>query len=52
MVLNPFPKRQILDSSKLKKIANNNFEFQLNGAQLSKWVQNRSWLVVLGFNAT
>ena len=35
-----FPKRQILDSSKLKKIADDNFRFDENGRKLSKWVEN------------
>ena len=30
----PFPKRQILDSSKLKEHANNNFIFDENGRKL------------------
>ena len=28
---NPFPKRQILDSSKLKEFADDNFKFDENG---------------------
>ena len=36
----PFPKRQILDSSKLKEFADDNFEFDENGRKLSKWVEN------------
>ena len=35
-----FPKRQILDSSKLKQFADDNFEFDENGRKLSKWVEN------------
>ena len=31
----PFPKRQILDSSKLKEFADNNFKFDENGRKLS-----------------
>ena len=33
----PFPKRQLLDSSKLKEFADNNFEFN---RKFSKWVEN------------
>ena len=36
----PFPKRQILDSSKLKEFANNNFKCDENGTKLSKYVEN------------
>ena len=35
-----FPKRQILDSSKLKKFADDNFKFDENGRKLSKRVEN------------
>ena len=35
-----FPKRQILDSSKLKKLADGNFEFDENGRKFSRWVEN------------
>ena len=38
--LNPLPKKQILDSSKLKEFADNNFKFDENGRKLSKWVEN------------
>ena len=34
----PFPKRQILDSSKLKEFADDNFEFDENGRKFSKRV--------------
>ena len=34
------PRRQILDSSKLKEIVNNNFKFDENGRKLSKGVEN------------
>ena len=30
----------ILDSSKLKEFADNNFKFDKNGRKLSKWVEN------------
>ena len=33
-------RRQILDSSKLKEFADNNFKFDENGKKLSKWVEN------------
>ena len=35
-----FPKRKILDSSKLKEFADDNFKFDQNGKKLSKRVQN------------
>ena len=38
--LQPFPKRQILDSSKLEDFADDNFKFDENGRQFSKWVEN------------
>ena len=36
----PFPKRHILDSSKLKEFADDNFNFFENGIKFSKWVKN------------
>ena len=36
----PFPKRQILDSSKLKEFADDNFKFVENGTELFKQVEN------------
>ena len=36
----PFPKQQILDSSKLKEFADNNFKFDENGRKFSKWIEN------------
>ena len=33
-------RRQILDSSKLKEFADDNFKFDKNGRKLSKWVEN------------
>ena len=36
----PFPKRQILDSSKLKEFADDNFKFDENGRKLSKRIEN------------
>ena len=34
-----FPKRQILDTSKLKRLAEDNFKFDVNGRQFLKWVE-------------
>ena len=36
----PFPRRQILDSSKRKKFADDIFKFIENGRKLLKWVEN------------
>ena len=36
----PITRQQILDSSKLKKFADDNFRFDKNGRKLSKWVEN------------
>ena len=36
----PITRRQILDSSKLKEFADDNFKFDENGRKLSKWVEN------------
>ena len=36
----PFPKRQILDSPKLKGLADNNFKFDEDGRKFSKRVEN------------
>ena len=35
-----FPKPQILDCSKLKEFADDDFEFGENGRESSKWVEN------------
>ena len=35
-----FPKRQMLDSSKLKEFADDNFKFDENGREFSKWIEN------------
>ena len=35
----PITRGQILDSSKLKEFADDNFKFDKNGSNLSKWVQ-------------
>ena len=37
--LNPFSKRQILESSKLDGLADDNFKFRENGRKFSKWVE-------------
>ena len=34
------PKRQILDSSKLKEFEDNNLKFDENGRKFSTWVEN------------
>ena len=39
-LVDTFPKRQILDSSKLKEFADNKFEFDENGKKIFKWVEN------------
>ena len=39
LVFQPFPKQQILDSSKLKEFADNNFTFDENDGKLSKQVE-------------
>ena len=36
----PFPKQQILNSSKLKEFADDNFKFDENGKKLSERVEN------------
>ena len=36
----PFPKRQILDSPKFKKFADDNFKFDENGRNFSKPIEN------------
>ena len=35
-IIQPFPKQQILDSSKLKEFANENFEFGENARKFSR----------------
>ena len=39
-IVNPFPKWQILDSSKLKEFADDTFKFDENGRKLAKRVEN------------
>ena len=36
----PFPKRQVLDSSKLKELVDDYFKFHENGIKFSKQVEN------------
>ena len=38
--IKPFPKRQILDSFKVKEFADDNFKFGENGRKFSTWVEN------------
>ena len=38
--LNTLPNDKILDFSKLKEFADDNFKFDKNGRKLSKWVEN------------
>ena len=38
--LDPFPNNKILDSSKLKGFADDNFELDDNWRKFSKWVEN------------
>ena len=40
MIILPSSKRQILDSYKLKELADDNFKFDENGRMFSKWVKN------------
>ena len=40
VTVTPFPKRQILDSSKLKVFADDNFKLDENGRKFAKWVEN------------
>ena len=39
-LFNPLPDDKILDSSKLKEFADDNFKFDKNGRKLSKWGEN------------
>ena len=38
--VNPFPEGQILDASKLKGLADDNFKFEENSRKLPKWEEN------------
>ena len=37
---NPFLNNKILDSSKLKEFADDNFKFDENGTKFSEWLEN------------
>ena len=39
-IFQPFPKHQILHSSKRKEFADDNFNFGINGRKFSEWVKN------------
>ena len=39
-LVSPFPKRQILDSSKLKEFVDDNFKFVEIGRKFFKWIEN------------
>ena len=39
LILLTFPKRQILESSKLKEFADDNFKVDENGRKFSKWIE-------------
>ena len=39
----PYPKQQILDSSKLKEFADNNFKLDKNGKKFFKGVRKHCW---------
>ena len=38
--INPFPNNKILDSSKLKEFAEDNFKFDEKGTKFSEWFEN------------
>ena len=40
MKLKPFPKQQILYSSKLKEFADNKHKFDENSRKFSKWIEH------------
>ena len=40
LLFTPFPNGQILDSAKLKEFADDNFKFNENGREFSKWLEN------------
>ena len=39
ILMYPFPQRQILEVSRLKEFADDNFKFDENGRKFSKWVE-------------
>ena len=45
-----FLKRQILDSSKLKEFADDNFELNESGRKVSKWIENTVGKGEIGHN--
>ena len=45
---NPSPKQQILDSSKLKKFADDDFKFEENGRKFSQGVENTEGIGEIG----
>ena len=47
---NPFHKREILDSSKLKEFADDNFKLDDNGSKFSNWVENTVGKVEIAHN--
>ena len=38
--INPFPKRQVLESYRLKEFADDNFNVDENGRKFSKWIES------------
>ena len=46
----PFPKQHILDTSRLKKFADDNFKFDENGRKFSKMVENTVGKVTSNFS--
>ena len=40
LLFNPFPKQHILNPSKQREFADDNFKFDTNGRKVSKWVEN------------
>ena len=40
IVCEPFPKQQVLDSSKVEELADDNFTFHENGSKFSKQIEN------------
>ena len=48
--ISPITRRQILNSSKLKEFADDNFKFDENGRKLSKWEENTVGKVTSNFS--
>ena len=40
LVFKPFPNNKMLDSSKLKEFADDNFKFDENRTKFSEWLEN------------